>query len=171
MRLLRDLVTLEHVTCRQIECDFVTFRIVNDKRNFPKMLYKAMERHFEMERAVQLMSDRERNGVNGKLERIEEDGNELMVDMSSYEQILSVIIVNLCALEEDGQRYRVDQDLNKQTQSAVAVIMRKCDKLNVDEKSRSMIRQFFAGYFSPNEMLKIDVCGLGPSLSAGCLVQ
>ena len=47
-----------------------------------------------------------------------------------------------------------------------------CNELNVDEKSRSMIRQFFAAYFSPNEMsMKIDVCGLGPSINAGCLVQ
>lgn len=146
--------------------------MVNHKRNFPKMLYKAMERHLEMEQAVQLMADRERNGMHRPLERIDEDGDDLLVDMSSYEQIVSVIIVNLCTLEEDGQRYRADQDMNKQTQSAVAVVMRKCDELNVDEKSRSMIRQFFAAYFSPNEMsMKIDVCGLGPSINAGCLVQ
>lgn len=148
----------------------VFIKIANDKRNFPKMLFKAMQRHLEMERAVQIMDDhRERENVDGTEEELGADPDA--VDMALYEDVLAVIIVELDALELDGQQYRAERDATKQTQSAVAAVMRKCDGLGVDERSRSMIRQFFAGYLSPNEFALKDVCGLGPSLSTGCLVQ
>ena len=149
-------------------------KMVNDKRNFPKMLFAAIQRHVEMERAVEIVADhRERGNVDGDDigSPSSSSSDPESVDMALFEDVLSSIILELDALEADGQRLGADRDAAKQTASAVAAVMRKCDDLGVDQRSRAMIRHFVAGYLSPNELALRDVCSLGPSLTSGCLLQ
>ena len=152
-------------------------KLLNDNRNFLKMLYKSMERNRREYERKRMKRDRSKEEEDEEDlfedDDDDDDQQEEPAKMDAFEHIVAVIILHLSNLETDGQRYDPDDDVYKQTDSKINVVMRKCDELRIDEKTKSMIKYFFRCYFKPDiaEFAFKDVCTLAPAVKTGCLIQ
>merc|ERR1712228_815603 len=142
--------------------------ILNDKKNFARTLYKSIEKNITSKLSVNSTTEIEITLNQNEYQRMMDDLNVIEV----YEQILAVIVINMYYLKDvdvtlnpDGRIYRsVLREIEKKMES----VLKKCDELKIDERTKTMIRYFFAYHFQGEEPEFDGVCSLN---SGGCIIQ
>lgn len=137
-------------------------KILMDKKNFLKLLYKSVERNNKDPKI----------NTNSEYQLFYKMSINSVDSAGQYEQILAAIIVNMYCLsavqtERNGSATtQLLSDALKEIDAKMEAVMDKCDELQIDEKTKAMIR-FFFGYYFKGEGEFNGVC----SAPVGCTIQ
>merc|ERR1712013_444907 len=153
-------------------------KLLNDRRCFLKMLFKSIERNRSENMKV---TKEEVDSEDDEDEEEEEEEADTMTGATrtekgtangfmakdAFEHILAVMIVKLSVMA------RVSGDGSEHTESSVSSVMRKCDELGIDERTKGMIHFFFGCWGKPElaGYQLTEVCTLPPMLKHGCIVM
>jgi len=155
--------------------------ILNDKKNFARTLYRSIEQNITSKLSVPKTTKAETDDVMTPLTPTEieitlnkNEYEQLMDDLNVievYEQLLAVIIINMYYLKDielgmnaDGRIYRaVLKEIEKRMES----VLNKCDELKIDERTKTMIRYFFAYHFQGEPQFD----GVCSTANLGCIIQ
>ena len=140
--------------------------VLDDKRNFMKMLYKSMERHSSLQNALNGDTANNRKRKSG-VSAMEQVADEESAGIEHFEEILAVILMNICGLKwyrNNGTKMVLNEDAMKDIDDRIKRVLVKCDDLSVDAKTTAMIKYFFAFRFK-------GLSDFNGTCSTGCCVQ
>ena len=149
-------------------------KILNDKKNFARTLFRSIEKNISSKLSSNSNTMSPLTPTEIEITLNQNEYQRLMDDLNVievYEQILAVIIINMYYLKDidvefnpDGRIYRsVLKEIEKRMES----VLQKCEDLNVDERTKTMIRYFFAYHFQGEPEFD-GVCSTG---NLGCIIQ
>lgn len=162
--------------------------ILDDKRHFAQMLWKSMSRHrvdgqqqlrqfqspspnhhhpgyHEMRSASDHSAD-DHDDHSNQTNRSNQTNDEATKYL--FERVLSLILVNVLNLRMDGRHHRhqpLSAEAANQIERKVQFVLKPCNRWRVDEKSKLIIRHFFAYHFKGMSEFN-GTCG-----GNGCIVQ